>query len=157
MNGGSEGIVIKYGDTGRPYLENGMYISISHTDGYAAVYLSRSIPVGIDIEVRSPRALNLISRFESEYGNIVLPDQATLCWSAKESIFKLLGPDLSDFKESMRVCRFNEMNPGKINVKLTDSRLGSSVVTDCLIDRDFVMTWTDSSKITRLQECCGCE
>ena len=62
---GSE-IPVRYKENGAPFLvDNRYHISISHTQGYAAVILSQYPYPGIDIEYRSDRAWKLRTKYLS--------------------------------------------------------------------------------------------
>jgi 4'-phosphopantetheinyl transferase len=86
---------IYYTDSGAPYLEGvETYISISHSKRFVCLMHSK-YPCGVDIESVESRALKVAGKFlnESEMGLISeeFPARdATLLWSAKESLFKLL-------------------------------------------------------------------
>lgn len=87
-----------YRATGAPYLEgtDQPFVSVSHTQGLVALALAPR-PVGLDVEVVTPRAARLAEKFlspaEEELLRVapLLPTveaTATLLWSAKESAFK---------------------------------------------------------------------
>ena len=98
---------VLYTADGAPFLADGPHISISHTDGYAAV-IAADGPVGIDIERIGSRVERVVSRFlrpeeevvlrlaASECGQPLLPIH--LAWSAKEAAFKVLGNDFYDLQ-----------------------------------------------------------
>lgn len=79
------------------------FISISHTQGYAAV-ISSKVPVGIDIERIGNRVEKVISHFLKEEELVTLSmytDQVPalhLAWSAKEAAFKILGQEFYDLQ-----------------------------------------------------------
>lgn len=114
--GGEEQRVV-YDEHGAPRLvcDSGTapYLSISHTQGYAAIILSADGPVGIDIEQRGRRVMRVVSHY-------LMPDEETLlhavtatdeqyllalhlAWSAKEAAFKVLGPDYYDLQHLTRI------------------------------------------------------
>ncbi|MDR1122370.1 MAG: 4'-phosphopantetheinyl transferase superfamily protein [Dysgonamonadaceae bacterium] len=103
---------ILYHTNGKPYLADYSYhISISHTKGYAAIALNKVHPVGIDIEYLSSRAGKSYSRFMSseEYLQVSpenMETQLLLHWSAKESLFKILGEAHVDFKSCLHISPF---------------------------------------------------
>lgn len=84
------------------------HLSISHTDGYAAVLLSTTSPVGVDIERRGPRVKRVVSHFlkpeEVELLQRLSADEEQfvlslhLAWSAKEAAYKVLGPAYYDLQ-----------------------------------------------------------
>lgn len=111
---------IVYSAEGTPSLDDGSYMSISHTDGYVAVYLGRKCPLGVDVETRSPRALRLFHRFCKENASCKGEDYATLCWSAKECVYKVAGRRAADFRESLIVRDFNPQPDGMMDLYLAD-------------------------------------
>ncbi|MDR1408602.1 MAG: 4'-phosphopantetheinyl transferase superfamily protein [Tannerella sp.] len=114
---------IAHRDNGAPYLPDSEYnISISHTKGYAAVILDRAHPVGIDIEYRSERVRRIKSRFldESECARLAgaSTEALLICWSAKETSFKMTGQCTADFRKDLRILSFECFaDVGKIDVK----------------------------------------
>ena len=103
---------ILYTATGKPYLsDNSFQISISHTKGFVAVALHPQQSVGIDIEYISPRIHKIRSRFinDEEEANLDKENEEIhllLHWSAKESLFKILGKQDVDFKTCLHVSPF---------------------------------------------------
>lgn len=78
---------ILHGSAGQPLLE-GQYISISHTEGYAAIILSEEQQVAIDIEWMSDRIRRVATKF-------LLPDELSDStiellrrWCVKETVYK---------------------------------------------------------------------
>ena len=132
---------IHYREDGCPYLDGNLFISISHTDGYAAVFLNTGIPVGVDIETRSSRALKLVSRFEAEGEKYTDTDSATICWSVKESVFKLLGKEFSDFRKTMHIHPFSPAGSGTLRVGLCRNGSNGCCDVNYCIDNDYVLTW----------------
>ena len=83
-----EPVEITHEESGKPVLD-GWHISISHTKGYAAVLLSKSHEVGIDIEYVSERVKRIADRFlrpDEQAENTI---DLLLHWCAKEAIYKL--------------------------------------------------------------------
>lgn len=111
---------VLYNADGAPYLADGPYISISHTDGYAAVIASEEFPVGIDIERRGTRVERVVSHFLRPEELVVLQMAAEeipskidyqlllhLAWSAKETAFKILGKEYYDLQNLTTVQFFD--------------------------------------------------
>lgn len=79
------------------------YLSISHTDGYAAVIVAPTV-CSIDIERRGNRVQRVVGHFltADELAYIALQPDPDLClhfaWSAKETAYKILGPDYYDLQ-----------------------------------------------------------
>ena len=104
---------VLYTADGAPFLANGPHLSISHTQGYAAVILA-DVPVGIDIERIGPRVERVIGQFlrpEEEITLRLSADAAAvapnlpfhLAWSAKEAAYKVLGHDYYDLRRRTTV------------------------------------------------------
>lgn len=103
---------IEIADTRKPYLPGERYhFSISHCGNYAAAIASDHKRVGVDIEMITPRMLDIAHKFLnpdekaflSEYELItqVHLQLLTVIWSAKESIYKWYGAGQMDFKRHM--------------------------------------------------------
>ncbi len=80
------------------------YLSISHTDGWAAVILSDH-PVGIDIERLGRQVQHVTSHFLKAPEMEFLQDDVELhiAWCVKESLFKILGRDYYDLRRRTSV------------------------------------------------------
>ena len=135
---------IVYNAEGAPFLDDGSYnISISHTEGYVAVYLGRKCLPGVDVESRSPRALRLFHRFCKENASCEGEDHATLCWSAKECVYKVVGRRAADFRNSLIVRDFNPQPGGLIDLYLADGAVPCDFEAYYKIYDPFVLVWTE--------------
>ena len=98
-------------ENNKPYFENDhCHFSISHCGDYAAVVVSEQVPAGIDVEVISPLALKLSSKFMNRTEMDFLTQDvkedrkiATAIWSIKEAVFKWYGKGKVDFKKDIVV------------------------------------------------------
>ena len=113
--------LIQYHPTGRPFIaDSSLYISISHTKGYAAIALQENVPVGIDIEQIGEKVRRVGKKFlSSQEVAAIVPDENEIYnllihWSAKETIFKLIDREGIDFSEHLRIHPFNISNNGII-------------------------------------------
>ena len=112
---------ILYTIEGKPYLANNQFqLSISHTKGYVAVIVHPNQPVGIDIEYKSPRVLNIKHRFLSDEELSYMPvndgvNCLLTCWSAKESMFKIINESSVDFKEHLHLHPFDFQKNNRIH------------------------------------------
>lgn len=108
-----------HADDGKPFLSDGdgMHVSISHTKGYASIFLSPNRNVGVDVEQISDRIFRVKNTFlsEEEQKNIDSSDkiQLLLCWSAKETVYKLM-PGLSLEYWNQIIIRELDMNRNTI-------------------------------------------
>lgn len=101
---------IHYQDNGKPYFNDRLtHISISHTKNYAAVVLSETQDIGIDIEYISDRVKRIQSKFIGEAEYIDTENEIIhllLHWSAKESIYKVLDREGIDLKKDLIIDKF---------------------------------------------------
>jgi phosphopantetheinyl transferase len=139
---------ILYYANGKPYLADYSYhISISHTKGYAAVALNKVHPVGIDIEYFSSRASKSYSRFmnNEEYLQVSpenMETQLLLHWSAKESLFKILGESHVDFKSCLHISPFQLIlgNLSSFSAHETKTETNHAYTIHYLANETYVLT-----------------
>lgn len=100
---------VEYDPSGKPFLAGShFHISVTHTDNLAAVILSQSCRVGIDMERIRSRVAKVKERFLSEAELEALApagelEPLTLAWCAKEALYKLYGVRTLDFREHIRI------------------------------------------------------
>ena len=108
---GYSDVELHYDDFGKPYLEDGKYISITLSFNYSAVIISDNV-VGIDIEKQRPIITKVATKFvgyEFEYLKKEHNDyvkELTVIWCAKESLFKLFATPGLSFKQHVLVIPF---------------------------------------------------
>lgn len=101
--------LIQIADTRKPFLPNEDYhFSISHCGDYAGAIVSKTQRVGVDVELVQPHIGQLIPKFLSDAEkNMLVRDtaleQATVFWSAKESVFKWYGEGKVDFRQHIQL------------------------------------------------------
>jgi len=143
---------ISYRDNGAPYLpDSPCYISISHSKGFAAVILSPDKPVGIDIEYISERVHRIKSRFLNEVelkllGNNPTTNDLLICWSAKETAFKMTAQKSADLQKDIQIIDFNPFqnnDKGALSVKEFLTPQSSVFQINYLITPDFVVTYCE--------------
>lgn len=102
--------LIKIADTKKPYLEDEpFHFSISHCGNFAAVVVSTSHRVGVDVELLSQKIERLQHKFMNDeelpalYLQCTMPvmQSLTLYWSVKESVFKWWSIGEVDFKKDI--------------------------------------------------------
>ncbi len=103
---------------------NGNYqFSISHSGNRVAAIASKTHQVGIDVEEIHPRILKVMHKFLNEQEKKSLGEnpelwRVTLCWSAKESIFKMIEtPGLSFSNDIQLHLPLNEAGSFVASVK----------------------------------------
>jgi phosphopantetheinyl transferase len=154
--------LIKIADTRKPYLSNEAYhFSISHCGNYAAALVSKSNRVGIDIEIVRPVIENIKRKFLSEgemsilregesllhhsiqAGTITGPniESLTICWSAKEAMFKWFGEGGVDFRQHMLINAVaRKWDEGIIHCTFSKLKQTSLVVPFNVMD-NLVLAW----------------
>ncbi len=101
--------LIQIADTRKPFLANEQFhFSISHCGDYAAAIVSRNNRVGIDVELVTPKVMKILPKFLSQEEQQLLQndqtnERATLCWSAKEAVFKWHGDGGVDFRRHIQL------------------------------------------------------
>jgi 4'-phosphopantetheinyl transferase len=108
-------------DYGKPHIDSGGHISLTHTHKYAAAIVSNNL-VGIDIEEITPRIERIAHRFLHSTERDMLTDENKLkllylIWCAKEAMYKLYGKRSVDFAENIRVLPFQIAESGAFNVE----------------------------------------
>lgn len=120
----SEYIDCKVDAHGKPYLVSLPYhISLSHSFDYAAVMISKTQPVGIDIEQIKEKVERIAAKFMrpeemdfiSEARKI---DQLYACWCAKEAVYKCFGQKEVSFADNILLEPFNFAKEGQVNARL---------------------------------------
>lgn len=144
---GSE-LLIAYHEDGAPYLPDfPFHLSISHTNGYAAVLLQEQPTAGIDIEYYSTRILKIRSRFMSpEEDASVRPDNVVnhllVYWCAKEALFKMIRQKDVDFIEHLHIEPFAYSDSGQIKAYETRTGDACSYILRYEVMPDFVFVYS---------------
>ena len=109
---------------GKPYLVNFPHrISLSHSYDYAAVMISETRAVGIDIELIKPKIEAVAPKFLTDTErSFIDPDHAVAhlysCWAAKEAVYKLQGKSGISFKEHIHLQPFAYAENGTLRALL---------------------------------------
>ncbi len=127
---------VHYTDFGKPYLQNdrkSKHISITHSGDYSAVIINPDTSVGIDIEEISKRIERVSSKFLSDEELEFIDKEKflahlTICWTAKEALFKISGNDYYDFKEQIKLFPFKYAANGSIQAVLTGENQAINLV-----------------------------
>lgn len=144
---------IAYYPSGKPYLLDGSaYVSFSHTHGYVAVAYSRDKEVAVDIEQYGTRVRRVAHKFirEDEQESIQMAENEIsallLHWSAKETMYKLMGKEGVDFIKHLHIHPFVLAKQGQLNASeyLTESNRCFRI--SYIIHPDYVLTYTGDGK-----------
>ena len=146
--------LIKVADTNKPFLTDEVYhFSISHCGNYAAVIISSTHRVGIDIEIISEKAKKVKHKFLSEDEQIMIKKTFnneysesslfTLLWSIKETMFKWNGLANIDFKKHLKIHQIEQSQKNEFVARCAVSKSPFSYLkVNGLIFYDNLLTWT---------------
>jgi phosphopantetheinyl transferase len=117
----------------KPFIKGSQIgFSISHSENLVGVIVGLNRKVGMDIEFVNQRVLDLSHKFMttadvSAFCNEDFADQekATICWTIKESAFKLNGISGVDFKTDLRLIAVDKKEDGW-NAKIQSTVYGES-------------------------------
>lgn len=136
--------LIRIADTRKPFLPDEQYhFSISHAGDYAAAIVSKRQRVGIDVEIPAAKIESIRHKFLSP-GELfpwtdagVLP--LTICWSAKEAVFKWYGNGGVDFREQILLQQRDEQEE---TIRCLFTKNNTSLIVRYHSFEHLVLTWT---------------
>jgi len=136
-------IEISYTEHNKPFIVNSnLNISISHSHDFVAVIISNNYFPGVDIEKISER----VSRIKHKFLNTEELDwctdieKQTICWSAKESVFKIFEKEL-DFHD-MVVSKFEiDADKGHFTIRVIKKGYEKSYPVYYRIIEDNILTY----------------
>jgi phosphopantetheinyl transferase len=135
------------GDNGKPYLQGvPFHFSFSHCKGYAAVAVSDTDPIGIDIEIIHPRILKVAHKFLNDNEKGMLVDlsgeeqlkQMAFLWAAKEAMYKQHEQLGIDFAKDFNVQGLARENRGMITAQILHKGVEKKVNLDYHFGEDYV-------------------
>lgn len=109
-----------YTADGKPYLKNNHFISFSHSRQYAGIIVSKSVEVGLDLELYREGILRIAHKFMRQEEDASINEDTrvahtTYYWGAKEVMVKITGDRKHNFLTELSV------NPFEYSVK-TESK-----------------------------------
>jgi phosphopantetheinyl transferase len=103
---------IKYEEHGAPYFDSKTYISISHGKNIVGIAANEHFQIGFDIEQIREKVLRIAPKFLNSAEKTIFdtsnPTEITASWSFKESLYKLAGRKLIDFKKELLLLEKNK-------------------------------------------------
>lgn len=137
--------IIHHHDDGQPFLTDHSYwISISHTQNYAAILAHPTQKVGVDVEFRSEKIGKIAPKFISP-GEFVDESQKllhqTLIWSAKETMFKVIDENEIDFRRHFHIHNFTPGDKGIFIASETKTAKKRTFQIHYEVFADYVLTW----------------
>ena len=150
---------IKINEARKPYLPSNQYLfSISHCGDYAAVIISSQHDCGVDIELISSKTEKVKAKFLSEdelqyvqsLQSTYQPkyrenELYTICWCAKEAVYKWWGNGKIDFRQHIRI---QQILPEKqeMQVHFQKETTESELTLHLLTFGELITAWTIRSK-----------
>lgn len=102
-----------YDEFGKPHLNDGNHVSITHSHEFSAIIVSNQI-VGIDMELRrekikiiADKFINYEFHFLNKNDNENYISKLTVIWGIKEAIFKIRNEPGISFKNNIKVISFD--------------------------------------------------
>jgi 4'-phosphopantetheinyl transferase len=134
---------IIYNELGKPSIDNGWNISISHSNEFVAIILNKKEACGIDIEKMTPKIERIKNKFLSDYDlkTRTSLEHLTLYWGAKEALYKLYGKKEVLFIEHLFIEDFsNEINSFNGRIEILDFK--KKVPMQYEIIEGYILTYT---------------
>ena len=134
-------------DNGKPYLKGlPFHFSFSHCKGYAAVAVSDTDPIGIDIEILHPRIMKVANKFLNEGERQMVADlseadqlkQMAFFWAAKEAMYKQHEQLGIDFAKDFKVLAIASENRGVVDAEVLHKGIEKKVQLDYHFGDDYV-------------------
>ena len=112
---------LTYDEAGKPNLNDGKHISISHSHEFSCICISDEL-MGIDLEKLKEKTLKIAPRFMEvkHLENLSISEQiekSTVIWGVKESIFKIKNEKGISFPEHIFEEEF-DLKDGKCEAEL---------------------------------------
>ncbi|MFA6085699.1 4'-phosphopantetheinyl transferase superfamily protein [Mucilaginibacter sp.] len=130
---------------GKPYLVSLPYhISLSHSFDYAAVMISKSSAVGIDIEQVKQKVERIAGKFMRPEELAFIDqqqkiDQLYVCWCAKEAVYKCYGQKEVSFAHNIFLQPFNYQQQGTVQATLDKDTINFSYQVNYLKYEDYMI------------------
>ena len=130
---------------GKPYLVDLPYhISLSHSFDYAAVMISKTRPVGIDIEQVKEKVERIAHKFMRPAEMAFINDQHKIqqlyvCWCSKEAVYKCYGQKEVSFADNISLEPFNFSKEGVVNAHLNKDIVSLDYRVDYLQYEDYMI------------------
>ena len=112
---------LTYDEAGKPHLNDGKHISISHSHEFSCICISNKL-MGIDLEKLKEKTLKIAPRFMEvkhleNLSTLEQIEKSTVIWGVKESIFKIKNEKGISFPEHIFEAEF-DLKEGKCEAEL---------------------------------------
>ena len=132
-----------------PWMDNGMYVSLTHAHNVGAAMLSKDYIVGLDVEMQREQLFKISEKFlHPEEKLRVRPERALedlhVYWGAKEALFKIWKKGEVDFSHELRVDPFPATDIGETTAQIlkNDSLIHCIVNYQMVAGYHLVFAWT---------------
>lgn len=148
---------LHYDAFGKPHLNGGKHISISHSHDCSIIVLSDEI-IGADLELLKEKTLKIAPRFMETFhlDNLSHENQikkATVIWGIKESVFKIKNEKGISFPEHIFEAAFTLSDKKCIAELRFNNRIEYfDVIFDFIEDYVFVCVFESALKDKRIQK-----
>ena len=135
--------LIVYDDLGKPSLNNGWKISISHSNEYVAIVINKDEDCGVDIEKISSKVGRIKHKYlnDVDLTNVTSEQDLTIYWGAKEALYKYYGKKEVLFIENLFIENFNsDSNSFVGRIEMPTQKISLNMAWE-KID-DFVLVYT---------------
>ena len=111
---------IIYNSERKPFIEDNSYnISISHSNEFTSILLSKDRRVGIDLEFMSHRIEGIADRFMNRMENVtsdpgLIQYHLYIYWCAKEALYKICDKREIHFKKDIFIDNFDPEEKGEL-------------------------------------------
>ncbi|NML40971.1 4'-phosphopantetheinyl transferase superfamily protein [Chitinophaga sp. G-6-1-13] len=139
---------IKVSDSRKPLLLcDSFHFSISHCGDHVAAIVSTKAAVGIDIEEVKDKIERVSHKFLSpSERDFIDPRHSlphkTICWSAKEAMFKWYGLGSVDFKENLVLQPFVYQSTGFITANFVKPDSNTRLYLQYIMENGLCLAWT---------------
>jgi len=104
---------ITYDIKGKPSLNSKYNISISHSHEIAAIAISNNSKIGLDVQLKESKILNIQNKFLNQSEKLNISDDPsvdilTMIWTSKESIYKAVGLKGISFLKNIKIDKVIE-------------------------------------------------
>ncbi|POY38960.1 4'-phosphopantetheinyl transferase [Solitalea longa] len=137
----------------KPYLVNlPHHFSLSHSFDYAAVMISKSKKVGIDIELIKDKIIRVEGKFLSDEELTFINTEHKIkhlyaCWAAKEALYKLFGKKTVSLQDHIRLKPFDYNTKGLIQANILDQNCPTDFLIYYQEYAEYMIAYTSSEDI----------
>ena len=138
---------IYYKENGAPYITNGAFISMSHSNKMVSVIIDNQVDTGVDIQFSSHKILNIKEKFASinELNYVKAHDamiQFGIIWSAKEAVYKRMKIEGLIFSQEIEIEKFDIGQTGLIKAIVNHKEIRMELELKYEILKDYTFVYT---------------